>query len=105
MNQLEKLKDQAKISYLTSEINDKDEGKIEFIIQAALLLKDHYCPERTKYFREAIILAEKLKRWKTAFNLAAYALLKKDGTEYFRSILIKYKGKEDFKEEDHDKST
>ena len=97
LKQLEKLKSEAEILYTASKIAISDEHVIEHVISAALILAGHYCPERTKYFKEAIELSEKLERWETAFNLAVIALKKKDENYYFSNIYKKHKGKKEKK--------
>lgn len=90
----EKLKDQAEIAYMASRINNVKEGKLDLLMKAVLAVKDVKCEARTKYIKEAIAVAEGLKLWKTAFQLATIAIKMNDEKVFFVEILKKYRWKE-----------
>ncbi len=92
--QLLKLKAQAEILFKAAEAQEDTSLKREQTIKAALILTHHYCPERTKLFKESIRLCEQSRHFKTAYSLASIALLKKDEIDYFLSVYEKYSGRE-----------
>ncbi|MCK5611326.1 hypothetical protein KAR91_56170 [Candidatus Pacearchaeota archaeon] len=93
----QKLKDQARILYTSSMTVGDDADKLNLILRSAMIIKRVRCPERAKYFKEAIALAEKLQLWKSAYKMAALALRKNDERAYFLGILEKYRGQADEK--------
>lgn len=86
--------DQAEIIYTASKGRD-EELNLQLIISASMIVKDIPCPERVKYFKESISLAEEQKQLKTAFNLSAIALSKGEDKEFFLEICEKYQKSDD----------